>query len=335
MASGGCRANKPALLVINTHSRRGRISADAAADTLERLGLSLLRRRCDHRDALSALILDLKGVVGGVILGGGDGTLNAAAGALRETGLPLGILPLGTANDLARTLGIPPDIAQAAAIIAEGRTRRIDLGSVNGHDFFNVASMGLSVAITHPLTGVMKRRWGRLAYPIAAAAVMIGAGRFSAEIICHGRSTRTKSMQIAVGSGRSFGGGIVIEQDARIDDARLDVCSLEPRARWRLLPMAHAFRTGSRGDSRNVRRLRCSTVEVRTRRPRPVSTDGDITTHTRGVQRPAPGRDRVPTGNGGPGVSVSASCGILDRARCPSAGRGAPGRGRFPGRTES
>lgn len=284
MSSGESWAGKPALLIVNTRSRRGRDgAADAAADALEHRGIPLLRRSCEDRDGLAALIHHLAGEVGSVVLGGGDGTLNAAASVLRETGLTLGILPLGTANDLARTLGIPPGITQAAAIIAEGRTRRIDLGCVNGHHFFNVASMGLSVEITHRLTGVMKRRWGRLAYPLAAAAVVASARRFSAAIICDGRVTHTKSMQIAVGNGRLFGGGMVIEQGARIDDQRLDLCSLEPRARWRLLLMARAFRTGSQGDSREMRRLCCRALEVHTRRPRHVNTDGDITTRTPAV----------------------------------------------------
>lgn len=122
------------------------------------------------------MIRSMRGRVDRVILGGGDGTLNPSAAGLRDSGLPLGILPLGTANDLARTLGVPEDPERAAAVIADGRTTRLDLGYVNGRPFFNVASLGLSVDITRRLTKVMKRRWGRLAYPIAAAAVILTPG---------------------------------------------------------------------------------------------------------------------------------------------------------------
>ncbi|MHC5722287.1 MAG: diacylglycerol kinase family protein, partial [Nostoc sp.] len=87
-----------------------------------------------------------------VIIGGGDGTLNAAVDALVDTQLPLGILPLGTANDLARTLEIPNSLSEACKIIAYRNLHRIDLGWVNGKHFFNVASLGLSVKITERLT---------------------------------------------------------------------------------------------------------------------------------------------------------------------------------------
>ena len=80
-----------------------------------------------------------------VVIVGGDGTVNAALRGLMETGLPLGILPLGTANDLARTLRIPADPSAAAAVIIGGQMRRIDVDQVNDQFFINVASMGLSV----------------------------------------------------------------------------------------------------------------------------------------------------------------------------------------------
>ena len=90
------------------------------------------------------------GAVDLVILAGGDGTMNSAVDALVECKLPLGILPTGTANDLARTLEIPTDLAAAAAVIGAGRRHAIDLGCVNGKYFFNAASIGLSAEVTAP-----------------------------------------------------------------------------------------------------------------------------------------------------------------------------------------
>lgn len=271
--------DRPALLVANGHSRRG---ADVGPfmEALQRGGLQLRHETCRRREELPKMIRSLREQVGAVILAGGDGTMNAAAPALRDTGLPLGILPLGTANDLARTLGIPLDADAAAAVILAGHRRRLDLGCVNGHPFFNVASLGLSVDITQRLTRVMKRRWGRLAYPIAAAAVIVQARRFSATIRVDGQDIPVKSMQVAVGNGRHYGGGMVVADDAAIDDGRLDVYSLEPRARWRLLWMARAFRDGEHDSLEEVRTLRCRSLEVRTRRRRHVSADGEIVTRT-------------------------------------------------------
>ena len=182
----------PALFVANTHSRRGREAASFAA-ALERGGLTLRREECARREDLGDLIHALRDQIGSVILGGGDGTMNAASAALRDTGLP-GVLPLGTANDLARTLGIPREPEGAAAVILGGRIRKLDLGCVNGHPFFNVASLGLSVDITRRLSKLMKRRLGVFAYPIAG-----------------GRISDRKSISCDAGIGRA--------DDERADDA--------------------------------------------------------------------------------------------------------------------
>lgn len=271
--------DRPALLIANDHSRRG-AEVGPFMEALERGGLRLRRERCRRREELPALIRALRNEVGAVILAGGDGTMNAAAPALRDTGLPLGILPLGTANDLARTLDIPTEAEGAAAVILAGHRRQLDLGSVNGHPYFNTASLGMSVAITQRLTAVMKRRWGKLAYPLAAAAVLLQARRFTATIHVDGTIVPVKSMQIAVGNGRYYGGGMVVADNAAIDDGRLDVYSLEPRARWRLLWMARAFRDGEHEELDEVRTIRCQALEVRTRRRRHVSADGEIVTRT-------------------------------------------------------
>ncbi len=226
------------------------------------------------------MIRSLRDQIGSVILGGGDGTMNAAASALRDTGLPLGVLPLGTANDLARTLGIPHEPEGAAAVILSGRIRKLDLGSVNGHPFFNVASLGLSVDITRRLSRLMKRRLGVFAYPAAAAAVLATASPFHATLSSGGQVTNVRTMQISVGNGRYYGGGMVIEADARIDDGLLDIYSLEPARRWRLLLMARAFRAGDHGKLHEVRTLQLPRLTIATRHPRHVSADGEIVTQT-------------------------------------------------------
>lgn len=269
-----------ALLMVNEKSRQGHVSADAAVDTLERGGMRVQREICLGPDELSATILRLAGTVDLVVLGGGDGTLNSAATALIKTGLPLGILPLGTANDLARTLGIPTDLREAAQVIVNGHIRRIDLGEVNGKPFFNVASLGLSVRMTRELTHDVKQRWGKLGYAVATWRALSRLRPFSAEIRYDNHAHKVRTLQISVGNGRHYGGGMTVEADAAIDDGCLNVYSLEFDRLWKLALIYPAFRRGRHGMWKEVRTISCTAVEIRTRRPQPVNTDGEITTET-------------------------------------------------------
>ena len=269
----------PALLIANDKSRRGSEIAPFV-EALERGGMTIRREPCAEAAALAPRILALQTEVSCVILGGGDGTLHAAAPALLESGLTLGILPLGTANDLARSLGIPAEAEAAAATILAGRTRAIDVGTVNEVPFFNVASLGLSTEITKRLNRIMKRRFGILAYPLAAAITVARSARFRASLRVDGAETMVATLQIAVGNGRFYGGGAVVAATAEIDDGMLHGYSLEPRARWRLMLLAPAFRSGEHRELTEVRNFTCRSLSVTTKRSREVSADGEIVTRT-------------------------------------------------------
>ena len=162
-----------------------------------------------------------------VIVGGGDGTLNAAAPALIETGLPLGILPLGTANDLARTLGIDPNPVAAAGLIVAGNLRPIDLGEVNGHPFFNVASIGFSAELAQELTAEAKRKWGVVGYAIAALRLLMRTTPFTAFIDHDGTTETIRTVQVSAGNGRHYGGGMTVESTA--EPRRRPARRLQPR----------------------------------------------------------------------------------------------------------
>lgn len=269
-----------ALLLVNRNARHGHKQLSAAIDRLKTLDLELLEESTEDPQQLGELIRRYQHQVELVIVGGGDGTLNAAVDALVETGLPLGILPLGTANDLARTLEIPNSLPEACEIIAKGQVRRIDLGWVNGKHFFNVASLGLSVQISKRLTKEVKRRWGVLAYGITALQVILQTRPLRAEIRINGESINVKTFQIAVGNGRYYGGGMAVVQDATIDDQRLDLYSLELKHWWQFIALLPAMRGGTYTNWRNVRALSGQEIQVYTRKPRPINTDGEITTHT-------------------------------------------------------
>lgn len=269
-----------ALLLVNRGARKGDESISKAVKQLQYLGVEILEESAEHPQQIPDLIRRYRREVDLVIIGGGDGTLNAAAEGLIDSQLPLGILPLGTANDLARTLEIPTSIPDACQIIAAGKIRRIDLGCVNGQYFFNVASLGLSVQITQQLSKEAKRRWGVFAYGLTALKVLWKSRPFKAEIRLKGKSIKVKTVQIAVGNGRYYGGGMTVAEDATIDDRRLDLYSLEIKSWWQMILLLPAMRQGNHADLRGVRALNGTEFEVFTRKPRPINTDGEITTHT-------------------------------------------------------
>lgn len=291
-------AGRRALLLVNPQSRRGDGPLDGVIDALNRAGIEVLRESVATPEEVSPDIIRRAGEVDRVIVCGGDGSANAAARGILSTGLPLGIIPLGTGNDLARTLGLPLDPVAAAGVIAAGTTRLVDIGEVNGHPFFNVASLGISTALAEQLTRDVKRRWGRLGYAVAALAVLLKARPFRARIVSTGDSVTVLTMQVAVGNGRHYGGGMTVSEDAAIDDGELDLYSLEFPSVWSMALMLPAFISGAQGRWREVRTVRCASFEIRTRRPRKVSADGEVVTQTpaRFSVRPAAVRIFAPPG---------------------------------------
>jgi diacylglycerol kinase (ATP) len=269
-----------ALLIVNRHSRSGEGDLSPAREVLTKRGITVIERPFERADEIAATIRRECANVDLVILAGGDGTMNAASDALAECRLPFGILPTGTANDLARTLRIPTDLAEAAAVIAGGRRHAIDLGRVNGKHFFNAASVGLAAEVTRHHTAERKRRLWIFAYVLSLRDAYRSTRPFRARLRCDGRELRLRAIQVTVGNGRHYGGGMTVSEDAAIDDGWLDVYCLKPGSFWRLLTLFPALRFGRLRPSETIHAMRGREVDVITRRPMPVNTDGELTVRT-------------------------------------------------------
>lgn len=268
-----------ALLLVNPHARRGDNAQQQAIEKLQQLGLELVVESGNPR-TLSDLIRQYRQQVDLVIVGGGDGTLNASVEGLLDTGLPLGILPLGTANNLARTLGIPQSLPEACEIIAAGQVHQIDLGWVNGQYFFNIASLGLSAEVNRRVAKRLKRHWGVFAYIATALQLIWQVRPFWVEIYWDDQCVEVKTLQITVGNGRFYGSGLVIADDATIDDQRLDLHSLEIQHWWEVLPLLPAVFRGKSAAGKGVRTISSREIELCTIAPYAINTDGERTTKT-------------------------------------------------------
>jgi diacylglycerol kinase (ATP) len=268
-----------ALFISNRRASHVQAALADAASCLEGRGFTLVRPKGDGAPGIAGVRQQLADV-DLVIIAGGDGTVNAVIGALVGQPKALGIIPLGTANDLARTLEIPLDIPAACDVIAAGRVRQIDVTSVNGRYFCNVASIGLSVDITRRLTRQTKRRWGIYAYLLASARGLRELRHFHAVIRSPEGEIRTRSVQIAVGNGKFYGGGMVVAADATIFDHQLHIYSLEVEHWWEMLALFPALRRGSQIYWRRARTLVAGDVQISTRRPRTIDIDGELVLKT-------------------------------------------------------
>lgn len=270
------RVNVHALLIINPNSRKG-AEADITdgVKLLEEAGFVLIKADSKSAKDTERLIDQHHKEIDLVIIGGGDGSVNSAAAALYRHNLTLAILPLGTANDLARSLGLPTDLLDVFRIIAANKCRKIDLGAFDGHYFFNAANIGLGTHVTRELTSEIKKRWGVFSYLRAAFAAFKRNRKFQATLIIDGAQHCVTSIQLAVGNGRFYGGGNIIDEAATIDDGVLKLYSLPPKSMWELLSKALWLRAGKQRQMQHIFTAVGHRIEIHTTPGREVYADGE------------------------------------------------------------
>ncbi|PUA79598.1 lipid kinase [Nocardioides currus] len=271
-------------VVVNTASRTGAAAVGQVTRHLQRAGVdSVDVHPVASGSELPEVLAHAAGSSPDILLvGGGDGSMGCAAELLADTGTALGVLPLGTANDFARTLEIPATLAAALDTVLTGTVVVVDLGRANGRVFLNVASLGLSVEVTQRLTPRLKRRLGQLAYPVATLAAYRHHRPFAARIeLPDGSSLELEDlMQLAVGNGRHYGGGLTVSPTASIDDHLLDVYAVEKGRLRDHVSVARLLRSGDLIEHERVHHLTNRAITVTTDRPMPVNLDGEIATHS-------------------------------------------------------
>lgn len=282
-----------ALFYVNRRSRNGRALAERAAAMLDELGFDLIDvPALGHGSIASALREPQARGADLAIVGGGDGTLNSAVDALARAKLPVGILPLGTANDFARTLGIPQSLRAACATIRKGRVKAIDLGSVNGKFFLNGASLGLANAAAGMLTKAAKARWGIFAAAGMALAAATRARRFRVNVRCDRKEIKADAYQVIIGNGIFFG-GFMANFDARVDDRRLDMIVLETKRIADLARMIPYAASGQYDANPYLLTMKGRRFDVTTSRTMRIFADGDLVGKTPATIRVAPAALKV------------------------------------------
>ncbi|MDB5069068.1 MAG: hypothetical protein JWM87_179 [Candidatus Eremiobacteraeota bacterium] len=233
---------KRVLLAVNARARRGREALATTAQAFRERGHEVIEIARDAPpQELSSAILAHKDKVDVVVVGGGDGTLLTALKGLVDSKLPLVILPLGTFNELARTLGVPSDPDAVAALVDEGEPLALDVGCVNGVYYWNEASVGLSTRVTRLQTGEVKRRLGMLAVPVTTLRALRFARPLHLEIESEDGSKRVvRAIQLTVANSYRFG-GVVDNPEASLEDGQLWLYSIDVRHWWHAIGILAAI----------------------------------------------------------------------------------------------
>lgn len=247
-------------MVLNERSRLGAREGTAVCRTLEQAGVTCLHDRDARCDV--------------VIAAGGDGTVIGAIPLALDRGVPLGIVPLGTFNDLARTLGVPAAIPQACAAIVAGCTRTIDVGRVNGCYFVNEASVGVSTRIARRQTPELKQRFGVLAVLATTLQALRELRPFSVDVEYDGTTEHCRSLQMTIANSARFG-GVIRPAGAAIDDGWLDLFSVEPRNWFDAFSLVRKILAGDPTSGQGLRTRRATRFALRTRHAHHVTADGE------------------------------------------------------------
>lgn len=265
-----------ALLIINPKSRLGE-AADlgTGVEQLRAAGMEVIQIDSPAAHSVGQLIDSYHDKVNLVILGGGDGTISSAAPALFRHKLPFAILPLGTANDLAHSLGMSKDLSEAFQNILNNRRHKINLGMINDHFFFNAANIGLGVKVTHELTPELKKTWGVFSYLKAVLHAIRDNRSFKVRVEIDGKQHRMRSMQIAVGNGRYYGGGNIIDERSTIGDGLLYLYSLPPLGIIDLLSLGPLLRQGRQRQAQHTFNVAGKQIKISTWPPREIHADGE------------------------------------------------------------
>lgn len=236
-----------------------------------------------------------------VVAAGGDGTVGTVATALLGSRTALGILPLGSVMNIARSVGIPRDPAAAAEVIRTGTVARIDVGEVRGRPFFEAGSVGMNAAMFREAQRFERGDWSSIVRTIWVA-LRYRPARMAIDL--EDRRIRTRALMVTVSNGPYAGAGMTVAPDARLDDGRFDVRVFRRFSKLRLLRHLVSIAFGRYRYAPEVDTYRSRFVRIESARPLPARADSrDLgQTPVEFVTRPAALSVVIPTRDeAGPG----------------------------------
>ncbi|MEO5774493.1 MAG: YegS/Rv2252/BmrU family lipid kinase [Sphingomicrobium sp.] len=267
---------KQAILVVNAASRTGADAFALAREKLVAAGIDLLDAiAVEQPDTMGHAVQDAVARAPMVIVGGGDGSLSTNIDPFMGKETVFALLPLGTANSFARTMGIPLDIDGAVEVIANGEPRPISLGCIDGEYFLNAAALGLAPKVAETVPHRLKRRLGRVGYLMWAGWSAASFKAFRVLVEVGGRRHRLWATEVRIANGR-FHGGMELIESADPESSEIVIQAVRGRSVIRLgfSYLASALKLARREE--NVREFRGKKLRLSTRPPMQVSIDGEL-----------------------------------------------------------
>ena len=210
---------------------------------------------------------------------GGDGTISSLVDLLVGQDVVLGVLPLGTANSFARTLGIPLDIAGAVEVLRTGTRRRIDLGRIDGDYFANCAAMGISPQIAETVPHGLKKVLGRVGYLGWAAWQFVRFKPFTLIVGEGADATRLRVVEVRISNGPYHGGTELVDR-AAVDSGEIVVQAVVGGVKRRLVKNWAASFVGHKSRHDDTRDFHGKSLRIATEPPLPISIDGEVLAKT-------------------------------------------------------
>ena len=269
------------VLIVNARSRKGERLFQEARAKLEEAGIRLIAAHAvrDPRKLIPTVNDAVRSGVPMVIVGGGDGSLSCSVDEVVGYDCVFALLPLGTANSFARSLGIPLDLDGAIRVIAEGKRRRIDLGRINGDYFANAASLGLSPMIGETVPHKLKRYLGRVGYLLWALWCLVRFRPFRLSVSDGENRTWTWATEVRVLNGR-YHSGVEFLAEETLDAGELVVQAVTGKSLVRLMWDWFARFLKLPGRDSSAQEFRGQRFLIETRPRLKVSVDGEVLTRT-------------------------------------------------------
>jgi undecaprenyl-diphosphatase len=275
---------KELVLVFSPHAGHGS-DLVTARRAIARVGLSVIAElKINEVERLPDLTHGPDGEPRLVVAAGGDGTVGSVADAIANSDGILGVLPLGTSNDFARSLGIPVDPNRAAELLAKGKISTIDLGRLvtpgeRPRHFVHAATIGLNVNFAKLATRAsIRAHLGRLTYAAAALAALSERPTFECDLRYCERTEHMTLSQLSVINAPIFGGALGMRiGEVNLNDQLLDVLAFEEVPLHRIALAALFLLLHVSREVRGVHALHLSNLKVHTTRPLDVALDGEVT----------------------------------------------------------